>query len=516
MLLFLALACHAPTPAGESGTAGDPLASPWSGTITLDSDYVVAAGETLVIRPGTWVKAAAGVTITVDGELDAAGTDDEAGRISFESADPPSDPSDTTPVADPWGGIVFNADAVSATFDRVDTYASGSIVEHARIAYATRGMHILGSSPYVHSVEFFDNVIAATTDTIGGAGLLISAGATPRIRDCVFQNNVANTFAYGGGAYIDQADPILQDDEFASNSASYGGGLSTFLSASPIVGGTFSANTSQSDGGGISLVSSVSALLYLEFYENGAKGDGAGVHVCVDCNPHASPYLYDDVIEANTSAATSPDGGAAGIGAAFLGGFDHNDVYGNLRGTAPSDFSWFNLTADAFPSWIANPVLDGDYWGTTDATAIADTLYDGADNATYSTVTVTNPAATSIATAPVARAVIASRQLEYTNAGDDVPVFLTVYNPGPEQIVTLSITENGAPATLDLAYPGAARSGDGWTLDLPENSVWFGTIADSTYDGTTTADTTWTATLTGSDGSVIGEPLSARYLYSPH
>jgi hypothetical protein len=51
-------------------------------------------------------------------------------------------------------------------------------------------------------------------------------------------------------------------------------------------------------------------------------------------------------------------------------------------------------------------------------------------------------------------------------------------------------------------------------LELPENSVWFGTIASASYDGTSTDDVVWEATLSDTNG-VLGVPVVARYLYQP-
>lgn len=115
----------------------------------------------------------------------------------------------------------------------------------------------------------------------------------------------------------------------------------------------------------------------------------------------------------------------------------------------------------------------------------------------------------------IPRVVIASRKMLYEDAGDEVPVFLTIYNPGEQQVLTLTITQGGAPFTGTLDYPGATGSGGSWTLDLPANSVWFGTIAESIYDGATTSDTSWEATLTTGDGTIIGVPSITRYLYEP-
>jgi predicted outer membrane repeat protein len=497
MLLPALFACHGDDNGGGGPAGADPSQIAWDADQSIDADFTVPAGSALTIAPGVVVSFAPEVALIIEGALSARGTPDAP--ITFTGA--------------AWAGITFAEGAEDATFEGVDTYAAGSIVEDAVIEGATRGMSLQGASPYLHRVAFRDNEIPSVLDTVGGAGLLVSDGATPRIRECSFVGNHANEFAFGGGLYVDHADPIIQDCTFDANSSTYGGAISTDLMASPIVGSAFTGNTSVSEGGAISLVSTVSAVLGNRVVGNSSDTDGAGIHVCLDCNPHAAPYLLDNTVTDNTSANADPDDGAAGVGAAFLGAFVDNDVHGNLRGEGiPSDFGWFNLVEEAWPDWIAAPALSGTWWGTTDAAAVDATVFDGADSATYGIVQV-DPVAAGPVASETPRAVIASRKLRYEDVGDLVPVFLTVYNPGPERAVHLAISQDGAPFAGELAYPGTTRDGDGWSIDMPENSVWFATIDASTYDGSVD-DIAWEASLTD-EGGVIGAPTIARFLFDP-
>jgi hypothetical protein len=492
-MLLLVLACHAPDPAGD----GAPTHVTWADDVTLDADYTVPPGNTLTIEPGVTVTAGLGVRLIVEGTLDARG--EAESPITF-TGDPEAR----------WGGVLFANTAADATFEGVDEWAGGSIVASATVANATRGMEIDGVSPYLEGVSFLDNEIPATIETIGGAALLVENGAAPRIRGCTFQGNVANTFAFGGALYVDHADPILQGDTFTGNTGSYGGAIATDWMASPIVGSVFSENESQSDGGAISLVSSVGPLLGVQVTDNHAKADGGGVHVCVDCDPHAVPTIADSVVTGNVS--DGDDGDAGGVGAAFLTDIRDSELWGNLRGDQASDFSWFNLASEAWPTWVAEPDLGDVYWGTTDPAAIDATIFDGADDDRYATVALAEPRASSGA-APVPRVVLATRRLLYEDAGDEIPVFLTVYNPGPATTAALALTRGGALYTDALGYPGAVADGDGWTLDLPEDSVWFGAIASGTYDGAATDDVTWTATLSAEGAAP--DTSTARYLTAP-
>lgn len=494
-MLLLTLACH-------PDATKDPQSTElrWEDAITLDADFTVPPDTTLTISPGVVVTLAPDVALLVQGTLIAQGTPEAP--VVF-----------TGDAAAPWRSLVFEESAVDAQFEGVDIYTGASIVENAVVEHAIRGMELAGSSPYLHAIRFSNNEYPSGVDTIGGAALLIRDGASPRVRDCSFEGNIANLFAFGGAIYVDHADPILQDNVFVENAASYGGAISTNMMASPIVGSSFDGNDSLSEGGAISLVSTVSAVLANTVTNNHAKTDGAGIHVCVTCDPHAAPYLLDNIVTGNQSDNTDPDEGAAGVGAAYLGIMQSNEIHDNLRDGVPSDFGWFNPVSEGWPDWIAVPVLSDTWWGTTDLNEINSHIWDGSDSDSQSTVVV-DPIRTTSLSGALPRVVVASRRFQYQDAGDEVPVFLTLYNPGAAITATLSLSRDGLPFEGVLDYPGATQEGDGWTIDMPENSVWFATLDSSTYDGTTVDDTLWEATLF-ENGSLVGVPSIARYLYTP-
>jgi tetratricopeptide (TPR) repeat protein len=89
--------------------------SVWSGTKVLSSNYTLPSGQTLIIAPGTTVKLGSGVSIIVDGVLDAAGTSSEP--ITFTSTSGTS--------ASSWEDIELNGSG-----------ASGSTISYANIQYA--------------------------------------------------------------------------------------------------------------------------------------------------------------------------------------------------------------------------------------------------------------------------------------------------------------------------------------------------------------------------------------------
>ncbi len=138
----------------------------------VTEDLLVASGAVLTIEPGAEVRVGAGVSITVEGTLLARGT--EESPISFlpagDGADPPR-----------WGTLVFTDGAIDATFEEIDEYASGSILEWCEFQGATRALRLTAASPYVHRCLFADNKTAPAFTPPGGGAILIEEGSVARV-----------------------------------------------------------------------------------------------------------------------------------------------------------------------------------------------------------------------------------------------------------------------------------------------------------------------------------------------
>lgn len=484
---------------------GDTTWSAASNPYQVVADVTVPDGATLIIEPGVQVELAAETSIVVAGELVARGTEDEP--IVFTHAGNGN-----------WNSIVFEDTAVDAVFEHVDDYVSGSIIEHCTLEFGTRALHIHGSSPYVVNSTFTDNFVPFSVDPMGGPAITVDQGGEPRIRGNSFFDNEAEVATWGGAIFITASEPIIQDNMFTGNSSVYGGAITNDVSASPIVGNTFEDNVTVTKGGALCLVSGISAVLNNTVTNNEAGSDGGGIHVCIDCYPHAVPFVMDNTITDNVSTHPGNIDGAAGIGAAFIRVFSNNNIHGNTRQGEPFEFGWFhNIEVEGYPSWVYDRAIGANYWGTADEDEVADLVFDGTDDDALGVVTIAPPLSEPV-TEVGPRVIITTRKLRYEDDDDPMPVYLTLYNPNEERDVELAIMlqyGEGAPTpyTGPIDYAGAENRRGLYPLTMPENSVYFSTIMAPIYDSESgPAFGYWHASLFDAEtGELIGDTISIRF-----
>ena len=482
----------------------------WSASaspVSVDEDTSVAKGATLTIQAGVTVQLAAGVSLTVEGALVARGTKDK--QVTFTGKLVSGKPAR-------WKSIIFADSASDATYKDLDDYVSGSIMEWCTLEYGTQAIKLVGASPHFSDSTFRDNVYTVGGgDKRCGAAMLITKGSAPRVVGCTFKDNSGDSTAEGGAIFAEKSAPIIQDCTFTGNKSAYGGAVTTYNTYSPMVGNTFEKNSATWEGGAVSLLSSSQAFLNNKVTNNQAAADGGGVHVCVTCYPHATPFFMDNTITGNKNTLFI---GAAGFGAAYLRVFSHNNVYGNTRSGTPSDFSWLHEASEGYPAWVSTPSIPNNWWGTTEQKQIDDTIADGNDTAKYGKVAY-KPVRTSAVTTPETRVTITTEKLNYKTAGEAMPVYLTLYNPGASREVELliMISYSGGPPIPyggKLDFPGATRAGDRWLLTLPANAAYFSKLMAPAFAKTAgLSEGAWHAAIfEAKTGKRVGDVSSIRFL----
>lgn len=476
--------------------------SPWEVLETV----TVSEGATLVIEPGVTVELAEGAGIVVRGALWAVG--DEGAPVVFTR------PGDAEGEGG-WGPIHFTDGSADASYEQVNSLVEGSALVHCELRYGARAVLIEGASPLIRSCSFEHNSFEPEgSDSQGGAAIRILSGSRARIEASSFDDNLVGGWGYGGAIEVLEADPVILGNHFEGNVSVYGGAVCLQNSQGPILGNSFVGNEVEGEGGAVSLYSSAGAFVDNTITGNESVFDGGGVHVCVDCKPHAAPWVIDNVITDNISRAI----GAGGFGAAWLRGMMFNDIHDNLRADEPADLLWTNEEHEAYPAWVHSPAIPHNWWGTTDPDAIEETITDGEDESEYGVVDWQPPADGPIA-APTPRALITTPMLRYDQADHVMTANLVLYNPGQARELELRLFVRIdeallVPYTADLGVRELVPSGDAWTVSMPADSAIFATITDPTRGSLDLPPTAaWVTTLhDASTGELSGEALETPVL----
>jgi len=292
--IFIPHAIHAATtvPGGNvSGTWGI-TDSPY----LIEGDITVPVGATLTIEPGVIVEFQSWYKLTVNGYLQAVGT--ESQRIVFTAIAPgPGEPG--------WVGI----DVIDAPdFSRLEF----CIIENGQAMAADpndRGgaLYIFNSSPTIRHCTIRNNRVSRY-----GAGIYCE-NASPTIEHCTITNNLAGYAATsgGGGIYCRNSQPQIIGNIISHNQVSASGGFgpanglggAIYLSDSDAVieYNIIASNTvdafgnvpTHSRGGAIYLANSDARLVGNTFSDNAAMfaAEGGSLYVS-QSNPTAVNNIF--------------------------------------------------------------------------------------------------------------------------------------------------------------------------------------------------------------------------------
>ncbi len=135
----------------------------------------------------------------------------------------------------------------------------------------TNGFFLCGSESAASVIEGFTITNGSASF---GAGMYL-VGASPTIRDCVFNRNIATD--QGGGIYCTTgANPTLTGCTFTANSAdSYGGGIFEYDNNPVVTNCVFKGNLADIVGGGAAIEDSTATLVNCTFSGNAATNGNA-------------------------------------------------------------------------------------------------------------------------------------------------------------------------------------------------------------------------------------------------
>ena len=439
LTLFLSLLLPATGAEAQSGgtTVGGPIFSdttwtaansPYSATNSVQ----VMNGATLTIEPGVTVRFAQGKALAVNGQLLVHGTAENPVRFTGATLTPGF-----------WGYIKFEADSTDATFDENGVYTGGSILQHAIVEYAGSVSSNPGTIVATQSSPYLDHVtvkystqngiyLSQTSSRITHA--TVSNSTQTGIYTYGDNVQISNSIVKeSGGAGISASGAsLLVKGNLVEKSGNAGVSVSGSNSARAVVEGNVIRNNYH----GASCV--YATLKYNTIYRNTTVGvaidrgcDATYNLIAHNARGIRSEYDYN-VITHNKVADNSPYGGiesnfdlvsynsivfnrhlttngVAGASMVNCGssiGFTYNtvvgqsqtDVNGNLKSTKGGvyfnsstincPFHHNNLYGnEGYEFYNDNGQTAGtlnaqnNWWGTTDAAAIGEGIYDFFDDA---------------------------------------------------------------------------------------------------------------------------------------
>ncbi|OQX79639.1 MAG: hypothetical protein B6D61_03200 [Bacteroidetes bacterium 4484_249] len=255
----------------------------------VTGEILVPGGQTLTIEAGVEVDFQGHYKFTVQGNLQALGTETDSIFFTTENQ--------TTG----WGGIRFDgSDGISnLSYCRIEYgKTSGNYPDiHGG------GMALLTSDAVVSNCVFADNEATGNDDGMGGAVYAINTGSPSatltRFTDCKFINN----HAYGeGGAikFTSDMNTEISGCEFIDNSCNYGGGAISFYSVidTKMIFCLFADNsTMYSSGGAIHTLGFDNSLIFEQCTMSGNSapgGDGGAVNLVWANANFVNSIIYDN------------------------------------------------------------------------------------------------------------------------------------------------------------------------------------------------------------------------------
>jgi parallel beta-helix repeat protein len=270
----------------------------------ITGNITIPVNNSLIIEPGVQVNFQGLYSLTVNGLLEAVGT--ETDSIHFFPAD----------IGVSWWGILFENAPDSSHLAYCTVRYTGTFI------FGYGGIRCINSNPVITHCRISNNYIR-TASTYAGAIALNNSNA--KISWCNISNNYSGN--YGGGIYIYNSNPVITGCNISGNEViQYGGGICILGNSSPIITKcTIENNTSNIYGGGIFASGSVVTISECTVGYNHAETGGGGISI-----HSGSVFLDHCIIERNNCLYTAVNAKGGGI---FTNGgvltVDHCTFYEN-------------------------------------------------------------------------------------------------------------------------------------------------------------------------------------------
>ena len=226
----------------------------------IEGPLTIENNQTLTIEPGVKVAVRGSYYMTIQGTINALGTEDEP--IQFSSSNPNIY----------WNGLDYNYTPSSN-----DT----SLFDNCIFQYGLA----IGEFPFncggIFAVRDFNKI---------------------EIRNSIFRNNIANQSAayapFGGAISLWNASPIIHKSIFYNNIANYGGAIMCYLGSNAEISRClFYNNQSAMDAGALQIYNSNPTIINNTFSLNTAGNSGGAI----DIYDNSSPELVNNIFWGNTA-----------------------------------------------------------------------------------------------------------------------------------------------------------------------------------------------------------------------
>ena len=438
-----------PTPCGPIEVAGGVIGydTTWYQACSpyiVSGNVLVSQGVTLTIEAGVEVKFANNIGLQVNGTLIARGT--PTNHILFTSNQP-------SPSAGDWISIFFASPSADATFDTDGNYIGGSILEYCEVHYgggsgSSGTIRIESSAPYINH---------STISNGASNGLYIYQGS-PRISNSVISNNAQrgiHIYNYPGGGTVTVSNNTIRNNTqdgiyaylYGNQTATFSGNLLQSNGGAGIRASSgwltiASNNVDSNSGGGINLDGEgcTNAQISNNTITNNSASTGGGINAnpgwCGTTTTISGNTITNN--QANIGGALNVSGGgrnrvyirnntienntATSNAVVYFNGsnsdeFVHNLLGGNVDNQSPKTTLYVNGLPTINYNDLLNPSntfeiynknssgggnLDAAYnwWGTTDASIIAEKIYDFEDDSSKGLVDYSPLLGASSATPP--------------------------------------------------------------------------------------------------------------------
>ncbi len=339
------LAKYTPTivPAGDVSGIWTKTGSP----IRVQGVITIPDGETLTIEPGTTIEFLGHNRMHVQGQLLAAGSEDESIRFWVDDTLGFSSNAGNYGV---WGGI---------RFDGTPSSNDSSLISFCDIRYAK---------------TFGGN--AGGLDGERGGGIFVSNFSKLRVENSIIMHNraignVPGTHSYGAGINIEEhSNPEIINNLIQYNTAvhlidnknAHGGGIMIGWNASPLIqGNTIRQNRISDVGAGIGIWGDgTTPMLYnnlivenVSIGNNGSQGYGGGVGIGGD----AHPVLINNTIANNVAGWKGGGFYSNGGSATFINTIIANNMLTDSPLAEGPEIGTYNMTGHTFN--FQNSCLEG-------------------------------------------------------------------------------------------------------------------------------------------------------------